>query len=218
MKIIAPSILSADFSKLSYEINDVKDGGNSWIHVDVMDGHFVPNLTMGPTIVKAVKKSCENTVDVHLMIEKPQLFIASFAQAGADIITVHAETCTHLQRVVTEIHAQGKKAGVALNPSSSPEIIKYILDDIDLILIMTVNPGFSQQKFLPQQLDKIKTVKQMLKKSGNNHCLIEVDGGINPKTAKLCAEQGADVFVSGSYIFDNPNRQKAINSIKERLS
>ena len=210
---IAPSILSADFSKLGEEIKDVERGGADWIHIDVMDGHFVPNITIGPLIVEAVRPITKLTLDVHLMIENPDQYIEAFAKAGADYITVHAEACTHLHRTIQLIKSYGVKAGVVLNPATPPSVLDYVLEDIDLVLLMTVNPGFGGQAFIPSVLDKIEKVRNMI----DEKCLsvdIEIDGGVNPETARLCVERGATVLVAGSAIYNKEDRKQAIADIR----
>ncbi|NSL51226.1 ribulose-phosphate 3-epimerase [Calidifontibacillus erzurumensis] len=210
---IAPSILSADFANLGNEIKDVEKGGADYIHVDVMDGHFVPNITIGPLIVEAIRPVTKLPLDVHLMIENPDLYIPQFARAGADIITVHVEACKHLHRTIHLIKDQGVKAGVVLNPATPVNMIEHILEDIDMVLFMTVNPGFGGQKFIPQVLPKIKTAANWIQERDLN-VEIEVDGGVNPETAKLCVEAGATVLVAGSAIFNQEDRQKAIAAIR----
>jgi len=210
---IAPSILSADFANLGNEIKDVEKGGADYIHVDVMDGHFVPNITIGPLIVEAIRPVTKLPLDVHLMIENPDLYIPQFARAGADIITVHVEACKHLHRTIHLIKDQGVKAGVVLNPATPVNMIEHILEDIDMVLFMTVNPGFGGQKFIPQVLPKIKTAPNWIQERDLN-VEIEVDGGVNPETAKLCVEAGATVLVAGSAIFNQEDRQKAIAAIR----
>ena len=197
---IAPSILSADFARLGEEVRAIDTAGADYIHVDVMDGHFVPNLTIGPVVISSLRPHSKLPFDVHLMIEKPELSIESYAKAGADIITVHAEACVHLERTLALIKSFGKKAGVSLVPSTPTSTLEYVMNDVDLILVMTVNPGFGGQSFIPSQLEKIKTLRTMIGKTGRNIDL-EVDGGINPETAKQVIAAGANVLVAGSAVF-----------------
>jgi len=214
---IAPSILSADFANLGKDILDVEQGGADYIHIDVMDGHFVPNITIGPLIVEAVRPITNLPLDVHLMIENPDAYIADFAKAGADIISVHVEACRHLHRTIQHIKAQGVKAGVVINPATPVESILPILNDVDLVLLMTVNPGFGGQAFIHDVLPKIKQVASLAKERGLS-IDIEVDGGVNPETAKLCVEAGANVLVAGSAIYNKEDRKQAISSIRSNLS
>ncbi|WP_102271503.1 ribulose-phosphate 3-epimerase [Cytobacillus massiliigabonensis] len=210
---IAPSILSADFSKLGEEIKDVERGGADYIHVDVMDGHFVPNITIGPLIVEAIRPVTKLPLDVHLMIENPDQYIESFAKAGADYITVHVEACRHLHRTIHFIKSLGVKAGVVLNPATPVQMIEDIIEDVDMVLLMTVNPGFGGQKFIPSVLQKIAAVKKMADDRGLK-IEIEVDGGVNEETAKLCVEAGANVLVAGSAVYNQKDRAKAIAAIR----
>ncbi|ANB56341.1 ribulose-phosphate 3-epimerase [Anoxybacillus sp. B7M1] len=210
---IAPSILSADFAKLGDDIRDVEQGGADYIHVDVMDGHFVPNITIGPLIVEAIRPITTLPLDVHLMIEHPDRYIPAFAKAGADILSVHVEACPHLHRTIHMIKELGVKAGVVLNPHTPVAMIESILDDIDLVLLMTVNPGFGGQKFISSVLPKIRQVAQMAKERGLQ-LEIEVDGGVNRKTAQLCVEAGANVLVAGSAIYGEIDRKAAIQAIR----
>jgi ribulose-phosphate 3-epimerase len=210
---ISPSILSADFAKLGDELTKISAAGADYIHIDVMDGSFVPNITIGNEVIKALRPFSSLTFDVHLMINNPDNHVKSFAEAGADIITIHAEASTHLDRSISLIKSFGKKAGVSIVPSTHENVLDYILDKVDLILVMTVNPGFGGQKFLDSQLKKISNIREKITKSGRNIDL-EVDGGINPETAKLAIAAGADVLVSGSYIFKSANYQESISKLK----
>ena len=214
---IAPSILSADFARLGEELKKVEDAGADWIHIDVMDGHFVPNITIGPFVAEAVKKATSLPLDVHLMIERPEDYISAFADAGADIITVHAEACSHLHRTIQQIKEAGKKAGVSLNPSTPLVMAECILEDIDLLLIMSVNPGFSGQKFIPSAMEKIREARRMLDKIGSN-AYLEVDGGIKLDNIADVASAGADMFVSGSGVFGTGDYKKTIAEMKKKLT
>ncbi len=211
---IAPSILSADFTALLQDVLKVEEAGAEYLHIDVMDGHFVPNITVGPLIVKALRPKSNMVFDVHLMIENPGLYIEEFIQAGADLVTVHAESVNHLHRTVSLIKEKGARAGVALNPATSPAVIEYILPLVDLVLLMTVNPGFSGQAFIPEVLPKITTVRKMLERCGSN-AEIQVDGGINRETAAGVVKAGANVLVAGSAIFGSRDIAAAVRQIRK---
>lgn len=194
--IIAPSVLSADFSNMSAEIEKLEKSSAEFIHLDVMDGHFVPPITFGPQFVKAIRSKSKKVFDAHLMVSNPEAHIDNFAAAGCDIITIHAEVAPHLHKLIAQIKSHGIKAGVALNPSTPVEMIKWVINDVDMVLIMSVNPGFGGQSFIPTVVEKIREVKKL-----NPNILIQVDGGINDKTAQLVLEAGANVLVAGSYVF-----------------
>ncbi|MBB5323720.1 ribulose-phosphate 3-epimerase [Anoxybacillus tepidamans] len=210
---VAPSILSANFAKLGEEIRDVEQGGADYIHIDVMDGHFVPNMTIGPLVIEAIRPITKLPLDVHLMIEHPDHYISAFAKAGADYLSVHVEACPHLHRTVHFIKECGVKAGVVLNPHTPISMIEHIIDDVDLVLLMTVNPGFGGQKFIHSVLPKIQRVAQLAKER-NLSIEIEVDGGVNAETARLCIEAGANVLVAGSAIYGEIDRAAAIRAIR----
>lgn len=208
--LVAPSILSADFSKLGEEVRKAEDGKADWIHVDVMDGQFVPNLTIGMPVVKGIRPHTKLPLDVHLMIVEPDRYLDEFAKAGADMLTVHTEACVHLQRTLSHIRSLGKKAGVALNPGTSPDSLRYVLNDIDLVLVMTVNPGFGGQKFLSSVLPKIREIRQMFDDADLSDVNISVDGGITPDTAALVFEAGANVVVAGNSVYGQKDVAQAI--------
>ncbi|UCD79836.1 MAG: ribulose-phosphate 3-epimerase [Desulfobacterales bacterium] len=216
MKLIAPSILSADFTRLGDEVKAVEAAGADWIHADVMDGHFVPNITFGPLMVEAVRRVTALPIDVHLMIENPDNYIAEFAKAGASYISVQIETCVHLNRSVQLIRECGAKPGVVLNPSTPLHLLDWVLEDVDYVLIMSVNPGFGGQTFIPGSLDKVKDLRRMIQHRKLN-TLIEIDGGVNEDTIADIAAAGVDIFVAGSAIFGSRDYKKTISSFRERI-
>ena len=216
MKYIAPSILSADFSKLGDEIKSVEEAGADWIHVDVMDGHFVPNITIGPLVVEAARRVTSLPIDVHLMIENPDRYIKDFAKAGADLISVQVEACVHLNRAIQMIKESGLRAGAVLNPSTPLSSIEWIMEDVDFIMIMSVNPGFGGQDFIPNSLDKVGALRRIIRDRGLA-TLIEIDGGVNEKTIKNLSDAGVDVFVAGSAIFKSPDYKKTIDRFRELI-
>ncbi len=211
--LIAPSILSADFSRLGDEVKAVEQAGADWIHVDVMDGHFVPNITIGPAVVEAVRKVTELPLDVHLMIENADCYIGDFISAGSDIITVHVEACPHLNRTIQSIKEKDVMAGVVLNPATPLSSLEEVLHEIDLVLLMSVNPGFGGQKFIPSMLDKIQNLSEIISHYENTIAL-EVDGGINPDNAEEIVQAGAGVLVAGSAVFNATDYKKGIDSLR----
>jgi len=217
-KKISPSLLSADFVNLERDIKMLEEGGAHLLHVDVMDGHFVPNITIGPPVVAAINKVASIPLDVHLMIENPGDYVDDFIKAGADYLTVHVEAAPHLHRVLQQIQAQGVKAGVSLNPHTPVSSIENVLDVLDMVLIMSVNPGFGGQSFIPQALNKVKQVKQMLKEHGKEHIEIEIDGGVKLDNIKDIADAGVDVFVSGSGIFKAEDPKDMIQEMIREIS
>ncbi len=213
MKMISPSLLSADFGNLQRDIEMLNASECDWLHVDVMDGLFVPNISFGQPIVKHIKKHAQKPLDVHLMIMDPGRYIADFREAGADILTVHYEACTHLDRTIHAIHDAGMKAGVVLNPASPVSLLEDIVQECDLVLLMSVNPGFGGQKFIENTYGKVRQLRQLCDRK-NPHCLIEVDGGVNLQNAHLLFEAGADVLVAGNAVFKSDNPQQTIHDLK----
>ncbi len=211
--LIAPSLLSADFSRLGEQIEAVEEAGADWLHLDVMDGNFVPNITIGPLVVEAVKHCAKVPLDVHLMIATPDRYIKDFRSAGADILSIHPEACVHLHRALGEIRDSGMKAGVALNPSTCICAIENVLAELDVVMVMTVNPGFGGQSFIPTMFSKIKAIRKMIDESGYD-ILLEVDGGVGPKNSSELTRAGADVLVAGSAVFGKPPYKTAISNIR----
>ena len=208
--IISPSILSADFANLERDIKLIEKGGADWVHIDVMDGHFVPNITIGVPVVKSLKKITNLPLDVHLMIENPDKYIEPFAKAGADILTFHYETGVNIEKTITDIKSYGAKAGISIKPKTQPEVLLPFLDKIDMVLVMTVEPGFGGQEFMADCAEKIKFIKE----NSRDDLIIQVDGGINDKTAQICKSYGANSLVAGSYIYKSSNISEAIKSLK----
>ncbi|MCD6184748.1 MAG: ribulose-phosphate 3-epimerase [Deltaproteobacteria bacterium] len=217
MKIIAPSILSADFSKLGEEIQAVEKAGADWIHADIMDGHFVPNITIGPFIVKAVSNITQLPIDVHLMIEKPDRYIPDFIKAGAAWISVHAEASVHLHRTIQFIKESGVRAGVALNPATPLSSLEYLLEDLDYVVIMSVNPGFGGQSFIRSSLDKLRKLRTMIQDRGLS-TLIQIDGGVSRDTIEEISLAGVDSFVTGSALFGSPDYNDTISYFREKIN
>lgn len=216
MKLIAPSILSADFGRLGDEIKRVEEAGADWIHIDVMDGRFVPNITIGPLVVEAVKRTTDLPGDVHLMIEEPDRYIPEFAGAGADLISVHVEACPHLNRTIEQIRSFNCRAGVALNPATPLEAIRWVISDVDFVLLMSVNPGFGGQSFIPGVLEKARQLRGLIDEH-NLPVLIQIDGGVNEKTIRPISDAGVDVFVAGSAVFGTADYKKAISGLKRQI-
>ena len=214
MVLVAPSILSADFSKLGEEIKAVEHAGADWIHIDVMDGHFVPNITIGPVVISKIRKISDIFFDVHLMIENPGKYVEQFAKAGADLITIHAEACDDILSTINKVKDLGCKVGVSINPETSLDVIKEIIQNVDLVLIMSVHPGFGGQSFIEDVLPKIKKTRDIISKT-DKEIHLEVDGGINDKTAKTAIEYGANVLVAGNFVFTNASYRDAIKSLKQ---
>ena len=210
---VSPSLLSADFCHLGEELDFINDSEADMLHIDIMDGVFVPNISFGFPVLKYVKERCKKPLDVHLMIVEPQKFINEVRETGAEVMTVHYEACVHLNRVVQQIHNAGMKAGVSINPATPVCLLKDILADVDLVLLMSVNPGFGGQKFIPGTIQKVKELRELISTTGSN-ALIEVDGGVNDQTGAQLARAGADIAVAGNYVFKSPNRSQAIHSLK----
>ncbi len=215
--IIAPSILSADFARLEEQIRAVEKGGADWLHLDIMDGHFVPNITFGPMIVKAIRGLTKLPLDTHLMIDDPDAYVAAFADAGADRLTVHVEACVHLHRTIQRIREMGKSAGVTLNPATPASALKEIVPFVDLVLVMTVNPGFGGQRFIRAMLPKVREISKMIA-SDNPKAYLEIDGGVDEETAPQLARHGANVFVAGHAIFSKKNIPRAVATLRKAAS
>ena len=210
---VSPSLLSADFCHLGEELDFINDSEADMLHIDIMDGVFVPNISFGFPVLKYVKERCKKPLDVHLMIVEPQKFVNEVRETGAEVMTVHYEACVHLNRVVQQIHNAGMKAGVSINPATPVCLLKDILAEVDLVLLMSVNPGFGGQKFIPGTIQKVKELRELIATTGSN-ALIEVDGGVNDQTGAQLAQAGADIAVAGNYVFKSPNRSQAIHSLK----
>jgi ribulose-phosphate 3-epimerase len=211
--LVSPSVLSCDFANIQRDVEMINESEADWFHVDVMDGVFVPNISFGFPVIEAIKRHAKKPLDVHLMIENPGRYIDEFAKAGADILTVHYEACPHLHRTIQQIKEKGMKAGVALNPHSSVDLLEHVIKDIDLVLIMSVNPGFGGQKFIPNAELKVAQAKNLINHHGS-HALVEVDGGVNGQTGETLVKSGADVLVAGSYVFKSDDPVKTISELK----
>ena len=212
--IVSPSLLSADFLHLSKDIEMVNHSQADWFHLDIMDGVFVPNISYGLPVVSQIKKMATKPLDVHLMIVQPERYVEAFHKAGADILTVHYEACTHLHRTIQQIKAQGMKAGVSLNPHTPVSLLEDVIEDIDVVLLMSVNPGFGGQSFIEQTINKVDKLKKLIMES-NSHTLIEIDGGVNFETGKRLVDAGADALVAGSFVFNSPDPEANIKGLKE---
>lgn len=211
--IVSPSMLSCDFANIQRDVEMINNSSADWFHIDIMDGVFVPNISFGLPVLKAMKKHATKPMDVHLMIADPDKYVADFAAAGADILTVHYEACTHLHRTIQNIHSQGMKAGVALNPHTNVDLLENVIREIDLVLIMSVNPGFGGQKFIPNAALKVAQAKNLINHCGS-HAVVEVDGGVNLETGLELIKSGADALVAGSFVFNSPDPQKTISDLK----